>query len=61
MDGASVRSPLGLFVLEFVSLAEHIDGDPNVIFGKSIDGMGIMQENIGIKNIVLDLAAMPVP
>ena len=61
VDRACVCSPLGLFVLELVGLTEHVDRDPNVIIGKSIDGMGIMQQNIGIKNIVLDLAGMTVP
>ena len=61
MDRPSVCAPLGLFVLELVGFAEHVDRDPNVIIGKPIDGMGIMQQNIGIKNVILDLAAMPIP
>jgi hypothetical protein len=61
VDRTSVCSPFGLFVLELVGLAEHVDRDPDVIVGKPIHGMGIMQQNIGIKNVVLDLAAMTVP
>ena len=61
MNRTSVRSSLGLFVLELVCLAEHVDRNPDVIIGEPIDGMGIMQQNIGIKNVVLDLTGMTVP
>jgi hypothetical protein len=61
VNGAGIGSALGLFVLKLVGFAEHIDRDPDVVIGKSINGMGIMQQYVRIKNVILDLTGMTVP
>jgi hypothetical protein len=61
VNRAGIGSSLGLFILKLVGFAEHIDGDPDVVIGKSINGMGIMQQYVRIKNVILDLAGMTVP
>jgi hypothetical protein len=61
MDSPSIGAALRLFVLEFVHFAEHFDRNPDMIVGKPIDGMGVVQQDIRIKNIILNEAATPVP
>src|ERR1700747_1835299 len=61
MDCPGVGVALSLFVLEFVHFAEHLDRNPDVIVGKPIDGMGVVQQDIGIENVILNVTATTVP
>ena len=57
---SGVRSAFVLFVLELVQLAQDVDRDPNMIIRESVNGMGIVEQNIRIKNVVLDRCPVPV-
>ena len=60
MNGTRVCSALGLFILEFIQLTQHIDRNPDMVIRKSINGMGVMQQNVCIKNVVLDACFTPI-
>src|SRR5260221_12527438 len=61
MDGPGVGAALSLFVLEFVHFAEHLDRNPDMVVGKPIDRMGVVQQDVGIENVILNMAATTVP
>ena len=54
MDGAGIGSALGLLVLEFIELREDFHGDPDVVFLETLEGEGIVEEDVGIEDEVLD-------
>jgi hypothetical protein len=54
MDGPSVGAALSLFILELIHFAEHLDRNPDMIVGKPIDGMRVMQQDISIENVVFN-------
>jgi len=55
MNRSCVRTTLGLFVLEFIQFAQDIDWDPNVVVCEPVNRVWIVQQYIGIKNVVLDV------
>ncbi len=57
MHGSGVCSSFGLFVLEFIELAQDIDWDPDMVVGEPVNGMRVMQQNVRIENIVLDASS----
>ena len=52
MRRAGIGAALGLFVFKFVQFAEHIHGNPDVVFGETLDAGRIVQEDVGIENVV---------
>jgi len=57
MDGSSVGTAFVLLVFEFVQFTQHVDRDPDMIIREPINGMGVMQQNVRIQNIVLDVCS----
>ena len=49
---AGVAAQLGGFALEPVNLLDHLDGDEDMIVREIKNGVGIVEEDIGIKNVV---------
>ena len=60
MHGSGVGTAFVLFVFEVVQFALHVDRDPDMIIGEPINGMGIVQQNISIQNIVLDACSVAI-
>jgi hypothetical protein len=54
MDGAGICAALGLLVLEFIELGEDLHGDPDMVFLETLEGEGIVEEDVGIEDEVLD-------
>ena len=60
MHRSGVCSPFSLFVLEFIEFAQNIDRNPDMVIRESINRVGVMQQNVGIKNVVLDACSTPI-
>ena len=54
MHGSRICTPFRLFILELVKFAQNIDRNPDMIVREPINGMRVVQEDVGIKNIILD-------
>ena len=54
MDGAGIGAALGLLVLEFIELGEDLHGDPDMVFLETLEGEGIVEEDVGIEDEVFD-------
>ncbi len=59
MHGAGIGAALGLFVLEFVELAEDIDGNPDVVVRKALDAGGIVQQDVRVENVIFPRGCEP--
>ena len=56
VDGACVRSALGLLVLEPVEFGEDLDGNEEMVVVEAVEAVRVVQEDVGIEHEVLHLS-----
>ncbi len=52
-DGAGILAEFGGFALEAVDLLDDLDGQEDVVILELEQGIGVMEQNIGVKNVIL--------
>ena len=52
MDPAGIGSALGLLGFEPIQLSQHIHGDAEVVFLETFERSGVMEQHVGVQNIV---------
>lgn len=52
VGAAGVGTALGLLAFEFIQLGKDIDEDADVIFLEALQARGIVEEDVGIENVV---------
>ena len=52
-NGARIAAQLGGLALEPVNLLDHLDGDEDVVVRKVEDGVRVVEEDVGVEDVVL--------
>ena len=59
MHRAGVGAAFGLLVLEFIELAQDIDGNPDVVLREALDAGRVVQEDIRVEDVIFPGGGMP--
>ena len=52
-DGAGILAQFGGLALEAVNFLDHLDGEQHVVLLEREQGIGVVEQNVGIKNVIL--------